>query len=338
MTSSINTYNMDPALVKTEVMEEDNKFLQLDTVICFKTFEKIYFIINWQLFLQDGGPPSLVPVDYELTNFEGIETDSDSDFMEELAQLDPIDTFSNFSETTPLIADWQMVPQDGANVKKEIVDEEKPSEEQPMLSFEDFYLLSGPSNSSNPSLSPGGETPSRIQSLLDDPLVLQDLVMAEKSRAFDQDIELSPPVGQPCQLVAWNRFRNIYLIGRVHIRFKQSPDPLEESVVLVMRPEDQLRFCHLSKDVKAITDWIQAPPFLTDLVNPLSSDKFAGYALLIYNTSLGWELAGRLTPFSDYEMPGNLSSFQEQIPESAGILNTNLIPIKVNISINSFRV
>ena len=46
MTSSINTYNMDPALVKTEVMEEDNKFLQLDTVICFKTFEKIYFIIN----------------------------------------------------------------------------------------------------------------------------------------------------------------------------------------------------------------------------------------------------------------------------------------------------
>jgi hypothetical protein len=164
---------------------------------------------------------------------------------------------------------------------------------------------------------------------------LQDLVIAEKSRAFDQDIDLSPPVGQPCQLVAWNRFRNIYLTGRVHIRFKESSDPLEESFVLVMRPEDQLRFCHLSKDVKTITDWTQAPPFLTDLVNPLSSDKFAGYALLIYDASLSWELAGRLTPFSDYEMPGgNLSSFQEQVPESAGILNTNLIPIKVLLLIN----
>lgn len=49
--------------------------------------------------LQEGGPPSLgppslVPVEYG-TGFEGIETDSDSDFMEELAQLDYIGSYIN---------------------------------------------------------------------------------------------------------------------------------------------------------------------------------------------------------------------------------------------------
>ena len=226
-----------------------------------------------------------------------------------------------------------MVPQELTNIKKEIPE----ASEEPMLSFEDFYLLSGPSNSSNQSVSPG-ETPSRIQHLLDDPLILQELVIIEKSRSPNQDIDLNPPAVHPCHLITWSRFRDHYLSDRIHIRFKQSSDiSVEESMVLVMRPEDQLRFCHMSKDVKVLTDWTHAPPFLTDLVNPLSSDKFAGYALLIYDTSHGWELAGRLTPFSEYEIPGNLNSFQEMAPEStSGLLNSNIIPIKVKLILNCF--
>ena len=63
--------------------------------------------------------------------------------------------------------------------------------------------------------------PTTLQSLCDDPLLLQHLVVREKLREFDQDIHLESPLIEPCLLVEWNRLRRVFSSDRIHFRFKE---------------------------------------------------------------------------------------------------------------------
>jgi len=161
--------------------------------------------------------------------------------------------------------------------------------------------------------------PSNFQLLLNDPLLLQDLVLKEKERELDQDINLGNPLEEPCQLVEWNRLRRLFLSGRIDIRVNFS----EESIVIVMRLVDQLdEFNFIG--IREIADWEGVPSFVKDLIEPQDSPEgFAGYVILSYDANHGWILLGCLASHppavgtDDTTVPLDLESEPGQVFEQS---------------------
>lgn len=61
---------------------------------------------------------------------------------------------------------------------------------------------------------------SKMRKLLqDERFQLHKLMTQEKTRAFDDEIDLAVRPGQTVQLVAWIRFHSVYQSGKMHIRF-----------------------------------------------------------------------------------------------------------------------
>ena len=138
--------------------------------------------------------------------------------------------------------------------------------------------------------------PTSLQSLCDDPLLLQDLVVREKLREFDQDINLESPLIEPCLLVEWNRLRRVFSSGRVHFRLKERDN--EKPLVLVMRASDGMGSSLISNtvDIRDVKDLKKMPSFVNELLVPQESTKDSGgYSLINYDPFHGWVLLGCLS-------------------------------------------
>ena len=173
---------------------------------------------------------------------------------------------------------------------------------------------------------PESSTPSNFELILNDPLLLQDLVLKEKEREYDQDINLEHPLEEPCQLVEWNRLRRILFSNRIDIRVKFTEDP----IVLVMRLID---LSYDSTGIRDITNWEGVPSFVKDLIEPEdSSEGVGGYAILNYDTNNGWVLLGCLAFDSpavgsdDSTQPLENSSWSPAIPAISPDISFELEP------------
>ena len=161
-------------------------------------------------------------------------------------------------------------------------------------------------------------TATSLQSLWDDPLLLQDLVLKEKAREFDQDLNLESALCEPCLLVEWTRLRRIFLSDKIIIRLKNRIG--EKPLFIVTRPNQCHTFVNSDTvDIRKIQDINNHPPFIKELLDPQdSSDDSGGYALLTYEYENGWVLMGclaSLTP-SPPSSPIPPSEFQDNLPTS----------------------
>ena len=153
-------------------------------------------------------------------------------------------------------------------------------------------------------------TPSSFQVLLEDPLLLQDLVIKEKQREFDQDVNLENYTSEPCQLVEWNRLRRVFHSNRIHVRLKFTEMP---AIVQVMRPSDQYSFSNSgTTDIREITDWTGVPSCVEKLIEPQNSPHESGYTLLNYDAIHGWVLLGCLNSPESNEAEPNANAESEQ--------------------------
>ena len=160
---------------------------------------------------------------------------------------------------------------------------------------------------------------SRIKFLLDDPLVLQNLIIEEKARCFDLSINLPIPTDQTCQAILWSRLHLAYLSDRFEMRLTRRND---ETVVILNTLAFASQFSTFSTNVKNLRDWTGVPSFVKELVQPLVySDCAYKYALLIYDEIYGWELIGCLP------------TFDSPIPESQDM---ELFQVKVRKLLHSF--
>jgi len=186
---------------------------------------------------------------------------------------------------------------------------DKESSESTALDYQDFYATAAvPHNSQEKNVEPETGLSDRVQFLFENPLLLQDLVIEEKARCFDQEIDLTFPTDKKCQMVLWTRLQRAYHSDRFCMRLTKRAD---EAVVLLMSWANVGRFSTISTDVKQVTNWNGVPPFVQELMNPVnSSDESAKYAFLLYDGYHGWELAGytatsHLAPIAEEEQELN---------------------------------
>ena len=160
---------------------------------------------------------------------------------------------------------------------------------------------------------------SRIKFLLDDPLVLQNLIIEEKARCFDQSINLPIPTDQTCQAILWSRLHLAYLSVRFEMRLTRRND---ETVVILNSLAFASQFSTFSTNVKNVRDWTGVPSFVQELIHPSdNSDSANKYVLLIYEELYGWELIGCIPTFGS------------PVPESQ---DTELLKVKVSKLVHSY--
>ena len=166
------------------------------------------------------------------------------------------------------------------------------------------------------------EHPTGIQFLLDNPLQLQDMVLAEKLQHPEAIIDLSAPSSHPCKIVAFNRVCHFIHIRQLHVRFLPSTG---ESTILLLPSEEKNRFSHLTTDVnKDISDWSLIPPFVKELLEiPQNTEHVGDYILLVYGRLGAWELAGCLD---------SLSPVRQQDPPAEAIIDSQEFQTKSSFS------
>ena len=161
--------------------------------------------------------------------------------------------------------------------------------------------------------------PSRIQFLLDDPLILQNLIIEEKARCFDLRINLPIPTDQTCQAILWSRLRRAYQSEQFEMRLTRRND---ETVVILNSLAFASQFSTFSTNVKNVRDWTGVPSFVQELIHPSdNSDSANKYVLLIYEELYGWELIGCIPTFGS------------PVPESQ---DTELLKVKVSKLVHSY--
>ncbi|KAI9561732.1 hypothetical protein GHT06_012693 [Daphnia sinensis] len=133
---------------------------------------------------------------------------------------------------------------------------------------------------------------SKMRKLLNDErFQLHKLMTEEKTRAFDEEVDLTVRQGQTVQLVAWIRFHRIYHAGRIHIRFlSRRAGP----VILVMRPTEIVA-ADITCDIQDMKGNDNSPEIVKELLDPcISPDETSRYAFLLCD-GVKWELVGCLT-------------------------------------------
>lgn len=137
------------------------------------------------------------------------------------------------------------------------------------------------------------DSSTRFQFLFDDPLILQEIVLAEKIRDVNDQDSLTVPDGQSVQAVSLQRFHSLYLSGRIHLRLNSG----FRQTVLVVESAHLHQFQSSTIDAKDVL-LDGAPVVLLDLLCWLSACDYVNkYAFLAYNAEFQcWELVGCLTP------------------------------------------
>ena len=133
---------------------------------------------------------------------------------------------------------------------------------------------------------------SKMRKLLqDERFNLSKLMTEEKTRAFDEEVDLNVPQGQTVQLVAWIRFHRIYQSGRMHVRFlSRRAGP----VILVMRP-NEIVAADITCDIQTMQRDQNAPEIVKELLEPcISPEESSRYAFLLCD-GVKWELVGCIT-------------------------------------------
>ena len=153
---------------------------------------------------------------------------------------------------------------------------------------------------------------SKMRRLLqDERFQLKKLMTEEKTRAFDEEVDLVIRQGQTVQLVAWIRFHRIYHAGRMHIRFlSRRAGP----VILVMRPTEIVA-ADITCDIQTMDGDPDAPEIVKELLDPfISPEETSRYAFLLCD-GVKWELVGCLT----LKVPGSPPSSEPsgQLPPEA---------------------
>lgn len=237
---------------------------------------------------QSDGPPPLIPIHPENNHNVIYESDSAPD-------LDPFDNESNNSSSSVLASLLKQLdsPAMAENVPSD-QEAEKESYESTALDYEDFYAAAAnPHSLQEKEIESETGLSERISFLFENPLLLQDLVIEEKARYFDQNIDLPFSTDMKCQMVLWTRLHRAYHSGRFCMRLTKRAD---EAVVLLMNLDNVSNFSTISTDVKHVTNWNGVPPFVQELMSPLNSaDGFSKYAFLVYDGYHGWELVGYTT-------------------------------------------
>ena len=125
----------------------------------------------------------------------------------------------------------------------------------------------------------------------DDRFQLHKLIAQEKSRIFDEEIDLTIRSVEAVELVAWIRFHRIYHSGRMHIRvLMRRTGP----VILVMRPKELLAE-DITTDIQDMRHDADAPVVVQELLDPcISAEETSRYALL-HCDGVKWELIGCLS-------------------------------------------
>ena len=161
-----------------------------------------------------------------------------------------------------------------------------------------------PDENAQPAAQPRQAVPlnamSKMRRLLsDERFQLQNLMMQEKARAFDEDIDLTVRQGQTVQLIAWIRFHRIYQAGQMHIRFlSRRAGP----VILVMRPSEIVA-ADITCDIQDMQGKGNAPEIVKELLDPfVAPEETSRYAFLLCD-GVKWELVGCLAHRSPSDAP-----------------------------------
>jgi hypothetical protein len=135
--------------------------------------------------------------------------------------------------------------------------------------------------------------------LSDERFQLQKLMTEEKTRAFDEEVDLTVRQGQTVQLVAWIRFHRIYHAGRIHIRFlSRRAGP----VILVMRPTEIVA-ADITCDIQDMKGNTNSPEIVKELLDPcISPEETSRYAFLLCD-GVKWELVGCLSLKASNDAP-----------------------------------
>lgn len=162
-----------------------------------------------------------------------------------------------------------------------------------------------------------GESPKlrRYRYLLENPLLIQDLILEEKQRLKSHgsnhlDIDLDVKPGHVLyQTIDFVRFHRIVASGKVVVRLSETD---VGPVVLVVHPSVASRFDAFTTHLKESS--VLKLPLVEKLLKPLhSTECFKDYALLAHREPFCWELAGFLGPLEGRD--------NEVLPvESAGCL------------------
>lgn len=188
------------------------------------------------------------------------------------------------------------------------------------LDYEDFYATAVSSVSCESAETDTGF--SRLQFLLDDPLILQDLIIEEKARCLDQDVDLPFPADQKCQAILWSRLHRAYQSERFQMSLTRRFD---EPVVMLSSLANAAHFSTFSTNVKDVRNWTGVPSFVKELICPLNAlDCAAKYALLIYDAFHGWELIGCLPTFA--------SPVSEKDEEVCDVSKSHLFNVVLSLS------
>ncbi|XP_057376259.1 uncharacterized protein LOC130697376 isoform X2 [Daphnia carinata] len=177
---------------------------------------------------------------------------------------------------------------------------------------------------------------SKMRKLLNDErFQLQKLMTDEKTRAFDEEVDLTVRQGQTVQLVAWIRFHRIYHAGRIHIRFlSRRAGP----VILVMRPTEIVA-ADITCDIQDMKGNDNSPEIVKELLDPcISPDETSRYAFLLCD-GVKWELVGCLTlkaPDSPNPPAAPASSDTEQSSELRKSLPSHQQPIAKKVPAAAF--
>ena len=136
----------------------------------------------------------------------------------------------------------------------------------------------------------------RLQFLNDDPILLQNAVCEEKSRASSDELDLKMyhTSQHSFQVVTFDRLRCIYKAGLLSIRLDNN-----KLHVFVTSPIDTSRFDSSSVEISQIpSDRTGVPPIVTELLSALDvSDDPIRYIYLLYDVVNDyWELIGSLPP------------------------------------------
>ena len=147
-------------------------------------------------------------------------------------------------------------------------------------------------------------TSSRMRQLLQR-FNLPQLVMEERGRTFEDEVDLNVRRGQTVQLVAWIRFHRIYQSGLIHIRFRAGP------VILVMHP-DEIVGEDVSCNIQSMTGdrKANAPKIVQSLLEPFISPEDCSRYAVLFCDGFKWQLVGWINHKGLAQQPTQLPAEQ----------------------------
>ena len=108
----------------------------------------------------------------------------------------------------------------------------------------------------------------------------------EKTRAFDDEVDLNVREGQAVQLVSWIRFHRIYQSGSMHVRYLSR----RACHIILVMPPDNIVVTDTSCDIQTMSGNENAPEIVKQLLEPFISPEESSRYVVLFCDGLKWEL------------------------------------------------